>query len=442
MKTKSTSSLPLTASPAPIPRRHISRRTFLRGTGAAMALPMLDAMIPAFAKEQADVIPRRMIAINVDLGFLPEEFFPKGTGANYELSPYLRVLKAFRNEFTVFNGVSHPEVDGGHQADVSFLTGAPHPRSAGFKNTISLDQYAAQHIGHLTRFPTLNLRVGPGAGSISYTADGVRIPAEERPSRVFRQLFVQGTQAEVDAQVRKLKEGQSLMDSIAGQIKSLSGKVNGPDRARLDQFFTSVREVEKRLGINEEWEAKSKPSVSSKPPRDNLEPGALMQRTRNIYDLAKLALETDSTRLVTVLVTQGFNPKVDLPGVELPHHALTHQSQKKETRAQLNTIEEAQMKELAGLIGGLRAASEGGQSLLDRTMVLQGSNLGHAGKHDNRNLPVVLAGGGFRHGQHLKFNQQHNEPLANLFVSMLQRLGIEADGFSSGIGTIRGLEQT
>lgn len=436
--TPATPTLPF--SPSPILRRSLSRRTLLRSAGAAMALPMLDAMVPAFAKESAHSIPRRMIAINVDLGFMPEEFFPQKAGRQFELSPYLKQLKDFRNDFTVFNGVSHPEVDGGHQADVSFLTGAPHPRSPGFKNTISLDQYAAQHIGHLTRFSTLNLRVGPGAGSMAYTADGVRIPSEERPSRVFRQLFVQGSQAEVDAQVRQLREGRSLMDSFADQIQKLNKSVAGPDRARLDQFFTSVREVEKRLAINEEWEKKPKPSVDSKPPKDNLDPGALVQRTRNMYDLARLAVETDSTRLVTILVTQGFNPKVNLPGVNLPHHALTHQSQKKDSRQQLRTIEEAQMKELATLIAGLQSATEGDQPLLDRTMVLQGSNLGHAGKHDNRNLPVLLAGGGFRHGQHLRFNQQHNEPFANLYVSMLQRLGIEVDRFASGSATINGLE--
>ena len=422
-------------------QKHLSRRTLLKGAGVTMALPLLDAMTPAFARaDEAAAMPRRMIAINVDLGFLPEEFFPKQAGRDYALSPYLKLLEQFRNDFTVFSGVSHPEVDGGHQADVSFLTGAPHPRSAGFKNTISLDQYAAQHIGHLTRFPTLNLRVGPGAGSMAYTADGVRIPAEERPSRVYRQLFVQGSPAEVEEQVRKLREGQSLMDSFSEQIKSLSRDVGGPDRERLDQFFSSVREVEKRLIINEQWEKKPKPSVDVKMPRDNLEPGALIERTRNMYDLARLALETDSTRLITIFVTQQFNPKVDLPGVDLPHHALTHQSQKKDSREQLNAVEEAQMKELGRLLGGLQAATEDGQTLLDRTMVMQGSNLGHAGKHDTRNLPLLLAGGGFQHGQHLAFDKKHNTPLANLYVSMLQRLGIEADRFSSGKSTINGLE--
>ncbi len=422
-------------------KTHLSRRTLLRGAGAAMALPLLDAMIPAFAKAPEELTtPRRMIAVNVDLGFLPEEFFPKRAGKDYEPSPYLKVLGDFRDDYTVFSGVSHPEVDGGHQADVSFLTGAPHPTSAGFKNTISLDQFAAQHIGHLTRFPTLNLRVGPGAGSLAYTADGVRLPSEMRPSAVFRELFVQGSPDEIEAQVRNLREGRSLMDAFADQIKTLEGKVSGADKRRLEQYFSSVREVEQRLRMNEEWERRPKPEVDVQPPKDVLDPGKLVDRTRNMYDLARLALETDSTRLVTILVTQGFNPKVDLPGVDLPHHALTHQSQKKDSREQLTTIEEAQMGELARLLGGLRSANEDGETLLDRTMVMQGSNLGHAGKHDNRNLPVLLAGGGFRHGQHLAFHRTHNEPLANLYVSMLQRLGIEADRFASGTKTINGLE--
>jgi len=420
-------------------RKHLPRRTFLKGVGAAMALPALDAMRPAFAKANADATPHRMIVINVDLGFMPEMFFPQQAGRDFKLTPYLKPFAEFRDQLTVFSGVSHPEVDGGHQADVSFLTGAPHPLSAGFKNTISLDQFAAQQIGHLTRFRTLNLRVGPGNGSMSYTGDGVRIPSEMRPSRVFSQLFVQGTPAEVEEQVRKLREGQSLMDSFADRIKSLQRDIGGDDRDRLDQFFTSVREVEKQLVINEEWQKKPKPKVDAKAPKDNLTPGDLVERTRNMYDLARLALETDSTRLITVFVTQGFNPKVNLPGVDLPHHALTHQTGKEESREQLSIIERAQMEELARLVGGLDAAKEGAETLLQRTMVMQGSNLGHANKHDNRNLPVVLLGGGFKHAGHLQFDREHNEPLAKLYVSMLQRLGLEAGSFSSGKGTIAGL---
>ncbi len=405
-----------------------------------MSLPLLDAMTPAFARNTDAATPKRMVAINVDLGFMPEEFFPEKAGRGYKLSPYLEIVKKFREQFTVFSGLSHPEVDGGHQAEVSFLTGAPHPRSAGFKNWISLDQYAAQQLGHLTRFPTLNLRVGPGNGSLAYTSDGVRIPSEMRPSRVYRQLFVQGTPAEVAVQVRRLKEGQSLMDSFAGRIKKLQREVGGADKERLDQFFTSVREVEQRLVINEEWEQKPKPKVEVKEPKDDLTPGALVKRTRNMFDLTKLALETDSTRLVTILISQDFNPKVDLPGVNLPHHALTHQTQKKETREQLAIVEKAQMNELGNLLSGLKSTKEDGETLLKRTMVMQGSNLGHANKHDNRNLPILLAGGNFKHGSHLGFDRVNNMPLANLYLSMLQQMGLETEKFSTATGTLRGLE--
>ena len=426
--------------------RSLSRRTFLRGAGACLALPLLDAMTPAFARPARcgvggdGLVPRRMIAINVDLGFIPEYFFPEDAGAGYSPSPYLEVIGEHRADFTVFSGVSHPEVDGGHTADVSFLTAAPHPERPGFKNSISLDQYAAERIGHLTRLPSLNLRVGPGDKSISYTRDGVRLPAEMRPSEVYKGLFVQGSPAQVEAQVRRLREGRSLMDAFAERLGTLRREVGPRDRGRLDQFTTSVREVERRLTLNEEWERSPKPEVDAPMPKDNLDPGALVERARAMYDLARLALETDSTRLVTILVTQGFNPKVDLPGVTVPHHALTHQAQQDESREQLRTIEEAQMRCLDELLSGLKAAGEAGESLLDRTMVLQGSNLGHAGRHDTRNMPMLLAGGGFRHGQHLAFDREDNYPLPKLYVSMLQRLGIEADQFASSTGTMRGLE--
>ncbi|MFH5804310.1 DUF1552 domain-containing protein [Alienimonas sp. DA493] len=419
----------------------LPRRTVLRAAGAALALPWLDAMRPAFARgAAAEPPPRRMVAINVDLGFMPEEFFPERTGRGYVLSPYLKTLEAHRDDFTVFSGLSHPEVDGGHQADLCFLTGAPHPRSSGFRNTISLDQYAARFVGHRTRFPALPLRVGPNNKSLSYTADGVRIPAEVTPSKVYRQLFVNGSPREQRAQLRRLQEGRSLMDAFGGEIDRLKKRVGGADQARLDQYLTAVRDVERRLHAGEQWETRPKPAVDAPVPKDDLDPTKLVTRTRAMYDLARLALETDSTRLITIFVSQQFNPKVDLPGVELPHHALTHQSQQKDSRTQLRAIETAQMGELARLLDGLAGAEEGGERLLDRTMVLQGSNLGHANRHSTTNLPILLAGGGFRHGAHLGFDRETNRPLADLYVSMLQRLGVETDRFSSGTTTLPGLE--
>ena len=182
--------------------KSLTRRTFLRGVGVGISLPLLDAMLPAVAtasqKSQFDVNnpPRRMLGICNNLGLLPDQFFPNASGSQYELSPYLKLLEKHRNDFTVFSGVSHPDVDGGHPADICFLTAAPHPGSGGFRNTISMDQFIAERVGHLTRFPslTLGVNVQKGQRSLSWTGAGVLIPCEEKPSSVYKQLFLQGSQ--------------------------------------------------------------------------------------------------------------------------------------------------------------------------------------------------------------------------------------------------------
>jgi len=418
--------------------KHISRRAILKSAGAMLALPSLDAMRPAFAGTESDQPPRRMIAINVDLGFMSDRFFPKQSGSDYEPSEYLQELSDFRDQFTVFSGLHHPGTGGQHKSDRCFLTAATHPTRPGFKNTISLDQRMADEIGFQTRWPSLALRVGPGTNSLSYTADGVRVPAIERPSDVYKALFVQGSPEQVRQQVQRLRNGQSLMDQFAEEIRTLKKRVGNSDRQRLDQYFSSLRELETRLEAQEAWANTPKPKVDVPIPKDNTSPGGLIPKTRMLYDMARLALETDSTRVITILVNEAFNPKVDLSGVDVPHHALTHQASQKGD--QLAIIERAQMKCLAGLLNDLRAVEENGRSLLDSTMVLHGSNIGNAARHDGNNLPVLLAGGGFEHGAHLAFDRKHNEPLANVFVSMLQRMGIDADRFASGTGTIRGLE--
>lgn len=418
--------------------RPLNRRTFLRGAGAVLALPQLESM--ASAAEVGTEQPRRMIAMCNDLGFVPDYFFPKGEGTNYEDSAYTEVLKDYRDQFTVFSGLSHPEVVGGHQTDECFLTGAPHPRKPGFKNTISLDQIAAAELGVATRFPSLSLRIGPGNLSLSYSGNGVRIPAEESPSRLYQKLFVQGSPAEIERQITLLREGQSLMDAFSDRVRSLEKKVGSKDKERLDQYFTAFREMEHRLNESAGWETKPKPIVEAQMPTDERKAEALIARTRLMHDLAKLAVETDSTRIITIVTTQQFNPKVDLPGVELAHHALTHQQAVEESREQLAIIEKAQLTEFARLLGDLQHSGEGERNLLDRTMVLLGSNLGNANNHSNVNLPTILAGGGFKHGQHLNCDRSGETPLANLYLSMLQRLGLRPDRFSTSTGPLQGLE--
>ena len=431
-------------------RPALSRRKFLRGTGILLSLPMLEAMTPVFAgavKSAASASdpskPRRMLGICNNLGLLPEYFFPKDDGHDYALSPYLELLSEHRDDFTVFSGVWHPDVDGGHPADNCFLTAAPHPGSAGFRNSISLDQYISERIGHLTRFPSLTLGVNvlQGQRSLSWTASGVLIPCEEKAADVFSRMFLQGSQAETDAQIRKLEMGQSILDAVAGQAKHLQLTVGARDRDRLDQYFTSVRELEQRMQMSREWERKPKPKVNAPMPLDPASPKEYMEKVKLMYDMARLAFETDSTRCISLLLDSVNSPAIEFGGIKTTdgYHNLSHHGKSKEKLAQLKTIDEWHMKLLAELFSELKAVKEQGEPLLDRTMILYGSNLGNANTHVTTNLPAIFAGGGFQHGQHLAFNTEHNYPLPNLFVSMLQRMGLETDKFASATGTMRGL---
>jgi hypothetical protein len=423
-------------------RRAIPRRQFLRGAGVALGLPLLDAMRPAFAAESDP--PRRMFAICNNLGVLADGFFPKQGGKEYELSPYLNTLKDFRSDFTVFSGVSHPDVDGSHSSEVCFLTAAPHPANGGFRNTISLDQYMAEHIGVRTRFPslTLGVNVNKGQRSLSWTGAGVLIPCEDSAASVYRRLFLQGTPEEVERQVARLKLGESIMDSVAEHAGSLNRDLGGRDRERLDQYVTGVRELEKRLVLAQAWEHKPKPTTTAPEPKDPADSRAYMEKVRLMYDMARLAFETDSTRLVTLFLDSSNSPAIDVEGIQITdgYHNLSHHGKNPGKLAQLEAIDKRQMGLFAELLKSFKSVSEGGESLLDRSMVVYGSNFGDANKHTTTNMPIILAGGGFRHGQHLAFDTDRNYPLPNLFLSMLQRMGIEADRFASSTGTMRGLE--
>jgi len=425
----------------------LSRRHFLKGAGVLLGLPLLDAMVPAFARADAKaLVPRRFFGICNNLGLLPDRFFPNADqrGTGYTLSPYLELLRDFRSDFTVCSGVMHPDVDGGHPADICFLTAAPHPSSGGFRNTISLDQYVAERIGHLTRFPSLTLGVNvQGArSSLSSTAGGVMIPCETKPSEVFRKLFLGGSPEEVRAQQRSLALGQSIMDTVAEQTRQLKRNVGAKDRERLDQYFTGVRDLEKRLVQSAEWEKKPRPVVTVKPPVDPTDSREYMEKARLMYDMAQMAFATDSTRNVTLMLDSVSSPAILVEGeaVSDGYHNLSHHGRNPQKLADLERIDREHMKLLAGLFAALKEHREGGETLLDRTMVLYGSNMGNANTHVTTNLPVLFAGGGFRHGQHLAFDRERNYPLPNLFVNILQRFGIEADRFASSTGTMRGLE--
>jgi hypothetical protein len=266
------------------------------------------------------------------------------------------------------------------------------------------------------------------------------VPADQSPSRVFTRLFLNGGPGEVEAQVRQLREGRSILDDVSGQAKKLQAGVGAGDRDKLDEYFTSVRELEQRLAVAEAWSKKPKPKVDAKPPQDIRNGADLIGRTRLLFDLTHLALQTDSTRLITVVVSSDGVP-AGISGVSLGYHDLSHHGKDPAKLQQLKKVELEKMKLLYGLVKKLKSTKEeDGVSLLDRTTVLFGCHMGDASSHSVKNLPIFLAGGGFKHGQHLAFDPQNHPPLCNLFVSMLQRLGIETDKFGSSKGTLTGLD--
>jgi hypothetical protein len=379
-----------------------------------------------------------MVCICTPLGLHPPYFFPDRAGKDYALTPYLEVLKDYRNDFTVLSGLAHPEVGPSHDSIFSFLTAAPHPeRRAGFRNTISLDQLAAEHIGGETRFPTLALSCE--GFSLSWTRSGALVPSDSFPSSVFARLFLEGRPEDVRAQVQRLRDGRSVLDAVRDQARKMHPALGVNDREKLDEYFTSVRELEQRLARAEEWSRKPKPKVDVKPPQNNTNPADLVGKSRLLFDLIHLALQTDSTRLVTVLLL-GTSLVPPVAGVSQGHHDLSHHGQDPTKIAQLKLVEIEQLKTLRDFLKKLKETKEEGAGLLDRTTVFFSSNLGNASTHATRNLPVLLAGGGFRHGQHLSFPAKNPPPLANLYVSMLQQLGLPIDRFASSTGTLTGLE--
>ncbi len=412
----------------------ISRRHFLRAAGACLALPCIG-------RAAETLPPKRLVAIHVPLGMMPQFFFPKAGEAS---SPYLDLLAPHREHFTSFSGVSHPGVDGNHHAGQCFLTGAPHPGQPTFRNSISLDQYAAEHIGLDTRFPSLAVSVRKGehyADSIAVSRSGVVLPTETSVERLYRRLFVAGTPEEKAATMRRIAAGGSVLDLIRQKAAQLEKNAAAEDRGRLDQYFQSVRELEGRLQRNIEWENRPKPAADYPQPKDIADANEVIAKSKLMFELVRLALQTDSTRVVTLSLST-FSVVPHVPGVKNETHGLTHHGNEPEKIAELFKIEEAQVAAFASLLEAFRAVGETGGSLLDHTQVLYGSCLGNANSHSNQNLPLLLAGGGFKHGGNLAFDTQNNTPLANLFVTMLQGLGIETSKFASSTAALTEIKRS
>jgi len=416
-----------------MPLERIDRRTFLRASGVAIALPFLEAMVPASAAEAKKALGQqpRMVLIGQPLGMYGPNFFPEKAGKDYESSRYLKLLQAHRDQFTVFSGMSH-RYAAGHFAEVAIMTGvAPEfVRDKDIKNGISLDQEVASHTGNQTRFPSLIL----GSGDVSWNRRGVRIPSEGRATQIFRKLFIAGTPEEQSRELQRVKDGQSILDDVGDQIKAINRKVSSSDRNRLDLFLTSVREAEQSLQQDEHWSTTPKPHVDFPAPTSDFGGPQLLERSRQWYNIVHLAIQTDSTRVVSLWL--GTQERPDIPGVTLGHHDASHHGQDPGKLEQLAIIEEAEIQMFSEFLDKMKASTEGDHTLLDRTAVFYTSNLGNSSSHDNNNLPIILAGGGFKHQGHIAYDAKNNTLLSNLYVRMLHQMDIEAKSFGASNGVI------
>lgn len=433
----------------------LPRRLFLKHTGIAIGLPLLDSMLPSrsLAAEPA-APPRRIVCIGVPFGFDPAAFVPVTTGRDYVLPSHLTHLADFRNDFTVISGLSHPNtVGGGHKAEAVMLTGAPYPDySHNLKNTVSVDQAFAARFRGETRYESFVLSTQ--GQSLSVTANGVAIPALDRPSEVFKKLFLAATPAEMEAEMRRIDEGRSMLDFVSDRAKNLNRQISTADRQRIDEYFESVRDVERQLKMAREWVNRPKPAAIGGEPRDVADNQQQKAKFQLMIDMIHLALVTDSTRAIS-LMTFGM------------HHDLSHHGKEPKKLAACRQVEVELIQAFGGLLAKLKSAKEGGSTLLDSTMVVMTSNLRDGNTHWTYNLPTILAGGGFKHGQHLAFNRpfldevnqeltaapdskfnpekriplmgQDQQPLCNLYTSMLRKGGVEIDRFSTATGSLQGL---
>ena len=293
---------------------------------------------------------------------------------------------------------------------------------------------AANHIGYETRFPSITLGTA-NAQSQSFTPSGVMIPAETSPAGLFAKMFLQGEPAEIEREARNLASGGSILDRLKTQTTSLSSRVSATDKQRLDAYYDAVRTAENDLAEAGSWLKRPKPAVEAAQPTDIPSKADLVGRIGLLFELIPLILETDSSRVVSVMIhDHGVVPEI--PGVAGDHHNLSHHGQDPAKIAQLKIVETEIVKKVDGLLTQLRKRRDTSGPLLDSTTLLFGSNLGNANSHEPKHLPILVAGGGFSHGKHHSHEGDHDAPLCDLYVTLLQKMGVETETFADSNGVI------
>ena len=436
----------------------LPRRTMLRGIGACLALPLLDAMLPRtlhaapstykpVSKSGAKPTPRAIFCY-VSNGVNILEWVPGTAGKNYTLSPTLETLTEHRDSFSVLSGLGHPQCTGGHSGGDTWLTGANLRSVPGkdYTNSISIDQAIAEVVGDKTRFPSLELSDMSGTGAalhshtLSFDRNGTPLPAENSPQRLFERLFVPEDSTSREATLRRYAEKRSILDDVLGEAKALEKKLGRADQVKMAEYLASVRETEIRVRKQEAWIDVPKPIIDATGLQLNSKPGDGHDRPMWLdvmLEISYLAFVTDTTRVIS------FEWAREAGGLGVGgenHHELSHHGGDAGMLSKLATVDRGYLTRLNRFMSFLKSTQEGEGSMLDHTMIVYGSgmNSGPKGEHSPKNLPLLVAGGsawGLKHGQHIAHDPQKHPPLSNVLLTVAQKMGVQTARFSDSSGS-------
>lgn len=449
----------------------LSRRTVLRGLGATLALPMLEAMMPAGASTSAlaaagnaatTAAPKRMAFFFVPNGVIPAEFFPSKDGKSFDLPSTLEPLKDLRGSFSVVSGLKHDKAKangdgaGDHaRSAATFLTGCQARKTAGanIEVGISADQFAAQQIGDATRFGSLELGTEPGrlagncdsgyscaySNTISWRTASTPVAHEINPRSVFERLFGDATKKEAAAaKAKREKYQQSILDYVQEDAKALNAKLGVKDQRKIAEYLDAVREIEKRI---EKAKSDGPQEKEVNYPVPAGVPKKIDEHLRLMGDLLILAFQTDSTRIATYMfANEGSNRSYNDIGVREGHHSLSHHGRSPNKMTDIAKINHFHMEQFAYILNKMKSTKEeDGTTLLDNTMMVYGCSIRDGDRHDHEDLPILIAGhgGGFKMNEHIRVRR---EPLTNLFLTMFDKMGVKADRFGDSTGRCKAVE--
>jgi hypothetical protein len=436
----------------------IPRRRFLQGVGTAVALPSLEAMLPAPGLAAAADQPLRMGFVYVPNGVIMDAWTPDRTGQGYSLSDSLEPLHKVKAELQVLSGLKHDKAEangdgaGDHaRANATFLTGMQARKTSGkdIRIGVSVDQCAAQKIGHHTHFPSLELSCDRSRKSgncdsgyscaysynLSWSSEKTPVPAETNPRLVFERLFAGSLTREArEARTRRLRYNKSILDFVMEDAKRMQANLGYADKQKLDEYLGAVREVEKQIE-NSEKITRELPTIDKIPSGI---PSGYRDHIRIMFDLMVLAYQSDTTRIATFgMAFDGSNRSFREIGVREGHHHLSHHKNKRDWIDKLKKVDHFYMEQFAYFLEKMRSIREGNGSLLDNAMIVYGSGISDGNRHDHDNLPVLLAGkggGSLTPGRHVKF--KHDPPMMNLYLSMLERMGAPAERLGDSTGKL------